>query len=443
MKNKIEMIIIIILSLLIIGGLIYEIKTTKHDNKFQINYDYKYDDQEIIEDDSNIKPNNNNNNNNNTQNNINEEEKTPVIQEQTPTIKPTPTIEITPTQKVETQTPTPTVKPTPTPTEKSTPAPTTKPTQTPTAKPTPTSTPIQTKNNLVSSNGWLKIQNKTLVNQYGNKIQLKGMSTHGIQWFGNYANKSMMQSLRDNWNSNLFRIAMYTNENGYLQNNSIKNKAYELIDAAINLDMYVIIDWHILSDGNPTDHLEESKQFFNEVSNKYKNYPNVIYEICNEPNGNISWENNIKPYAEQVINVIRKNSPNSIIIVGTGTWSQDVDKAANNPINDQNTMYALHFYSGTHTSWLRDRAQNVLNKIPIFVSEWGTSDASGNNGVYIDESQKWINFMKQNNLSWANWSLCDKQESSALLLPNAPTTYINDDYLSESGKFVKKAMLEN
>ncbi len=298
------------------------------------------------------------------------------------------------------------------------------------------------KTNLVSYNGWLNIENNTLVNENHEKIMLKGMSTHGIQWYGNLANYSMIKSLRDEWNSNLFRVAMYTEQNGYIENKELKQKLIEIVDNVIKLDMYVIIDWHILSDGDPLIHKEEAKEFFDEISNRYKDYPNVIYEICNEPNGNITWDDNIKPYAIEVIDVIRKNSKNSIIIVGTGTWSQDIDKVSNNKIDDDLVMYALHFYSGTHTEWLRERALNVLNEIPIFVSEWGVSDLSGNNGVYLDEAEKWVNFMNENNISWANWSLSNKDESSALLLPNSDITEIKDEYLSQSGHFIKKAMLE-
>lgn len=75
--------------------------------------------------------------------------------------------------------------------------------------------------------------------------------------------------------------------------------------------------------------------------------------------------------------------------------------------------------------------------LPVFVSEWGTSDASGSGGVYLDEAKTWIDFMNQNNISWANWSLCDKSESSAAIKPGADVSKgIADDDLSESGKFV-------
>ena len=168
------------------------------------------------------------------------------------------------------------------------------------------------KNNLVSYNGWLKIENNTLVNERKEKIRLKGISTHGLQWYSKYANYDMMKSLKEELGINLFRIAMYTEENGYIYNKSLKNKVEEIVENAKKLDMYVIIDWHILSDGDPLMHKEEAKEFFREMSLKYKDYPNVIYEICNEPNGNVTWENNIKPYAEEVIKEIRENSKKSI-----------------------------------------------------------------------------------------------------------------------------------
>ena len=294
------------------------------------------------------------------------------------------------------------------------------------------------KNNFVSYNGWLKIKNNTLVNEKEEKIMLKGMSSHGIQWYGDFENESMLEDLKNKWNTNLFRIAMYTEEDGYIYNKNLKDKVEEIVEITKKLDMYVIIDWHILSDGDPLKHKEEAKEFFREMSTKYKDYPNVIYEICNEPNGNVTWDNNIKPYAEEVINVIRENSKKSIIIVGTPTWSQEIDKAANNKIDDSNAMYALHFYSGTHTEWLRQRVKDCLNKIPIFVSEWGVSDASGNGGVYLDEAKKWVSFMNENNLSWANWSLSDKSESSALFKNNSSKLHLEENNLSESGKFIEE-----
>lgn len=300
----------------------------------------------------------------------------------------------------------------------------------------------QEKNNYVSYNGYLKVVGTNLKNEHDENIVLRGISSHGLQWYGDYINYDNLKELKENWGINIFRIAMYTEEGGYISNKSLKNKVIEIVNDAIKLDMYVIIDWHILSDNNPNIHLEEAKAFFKEMANLYKDVPNVIYEICNEPNGGVTWDNDIKPYAEEVIKEIRTVNDKSIIIVGTPTYSQDVDIVSQNPIDENNIMYALHFYAGTHKEDLRNKVKTALNNnLPLFVSEWGTSDASGNGGTFIDSSKEWLELLDVNNISWVVWSLCDKNESSALLKSGTNTQGIyNQEFLSESGKFIKQEL---
>lgn len=295
-------------------------------------------------------------------------------------------------------------------------------------------------------NGELKVKGTQLCNSNGEAIQLKGMSSHGLGWFGDYINKESIKYTRDEMGANVIRLAMYSDGSGsYMASpNTNKTKVYEGIDAAIELGIYVIVDWHVLSEKDPNKHKEEAKEFFKEVTSKYKDCPNIIYEICNEPNGdNVTWENNIKPYAEEVIPVIRENSKNSIVIVGTGNWCQDIVDPASDPLKFENIMYACHFYAGTHTQWLRDRIDEALESgLPIIISEWGTSAADGSGGVFPKETLNWIEFLEEKNISWLNWSLCNKNETSAALKPS--TSFDGkwtDEDLSESGKLVKESML--
>ncbi|WP_458119953.1 cellulase family glycosylhydrolase [Paenibacillus sp. Z6-24] len=292
----------------------------------------------------------------------------------------------------------------------------------------------------VQQHGQLSIKNGRLVDTKGTPVQLKGISSHGIQWFGNYVNKDTMKWLRDDWGISVFRVAMYTNEGGYISNPSVANKVKEAVAAAKDLGVYVIIDWHILSDGDPNTYKTQAKSFFNEMSAQYGNLPNVIYEIANEPNGGVTWNGQIRPYAVDVTKSIRANDPDNIIIVGTGTWSQDVQDAADNQLPDANTMYAVHFYAGTHGQFLRDRIDYALSKkAPVFVTEWGTSDASGNGGPFLSESKTWIDFLNNRGVSWVNWSLSDKSEASAALAPGASSTGgWTQANLSTSGKFVRE-----
>lgn len=295
----------------------------------------------------------------------------------------------------------------------------------------------------VDIHGQLSVKGSQLVDKDGVPIQLKGMSSHGLQWFGSYANKQSMKYLNDELGQTVFRAAMYTAEGGYLSNPSLKYKVFEIVDAAIELGIYVIVDWHILQDRNPLWNKDKAKSFFDEVSKKYKNIPNVIYEIANEPNGNdVKWWNAIKPYAQELIPVIRRNSPNAIIIVGTGSWSQEVNHAADNPIDADNIMYALHFYAGSHGQWLRDRARDAMTKgIALFVTEWGTMDSSGRGGINYFQSDLWVKFMADNKISWANWSLSNSYDSHAILKTWVkPDGNWSDSHLSNSGLLMKKYM---
>ncbi|RKP53167.1 hypothetical protein D7Z26_15685 [Cohnella endophytica] len=295
---------------------------------------------------------------------------------------------------------------------------------------------------VVPAYGQIKVVGNQLVSQAGTPIQLKGMSSHGLQYYGNYVNKNSIQWLRDDWDASLFRVAMYTAENGYISNPSLKDKVKEAVQAAIDLGIYVIIDWHILSDGDPNTYKTQAKAFFQEMATLYGSYPNVIYEICNEPNG-VSWSGQIKPYAQEIIPAIRAIDPDNIIIVGTGNWSQDVDQAADSPLSYSNVMYSVHFYAGTHGQSLRDKVTYARNKgIAIFATEWGTSSASGDGGPYPTQSTEWLNFLDSNKISWANWSLSTKAESSAALLPSAS---VNGGWtsaqLTTSGQYVRSKML--
>ena len=296
---------------------------------------------------------------------------------------------------------------------------------------------VASASNGTAQNGWLHVSGTQLVNEQGQSVVLHGMSSHGLQWYSKFTTKNAIGATAA-YGANLFRIAMYTAEGGYLKNkNSMYSKLCAAVDAAIDCNMYVIIDWHILSDKNPKSHQKAAKAFFSKVSARYADRPNVIYEICNEPNGSTTWSQ-IRSYANAVIPEIRAHSPNALVLVGTPTWSQDVDTAASNPLDFPNIMYTCHFYAGTHKASLRSKIETALSKgCAVFVSEWGTSSASGSGGVYKKESNRWISFMREHGISWANWSYCDKRESSAALKPGANAEDgLSKKELSSSGKYV-------
>lgn len=288
----------------------------------------------------------------------------------------------------------------------------------------------------VNQNGRLQVIGTQLCNADGQPVVLRGMSSHGLQWYGQFTSAQAMANTAE-YGANVFRLAMYTADGGYLSQPGLKETVKNGVNAAIQNDMYVIIDWHILSDGNPMTNLEEAKAFFKEMAQLYKDTPNVIYEICNEPN-NVSWAGEVRPYAEAVTAAIRAEDEQALILIGSPTWSQDVHLAAANPLPEHNLMYTCHFYAGTHGEWLRQRVDEALQAgLPIFFSEWGVSRADGGGGVFLDEAEKWLQFMNQRGLSWCGWSLCDKNESSAALNPGvSPNEPWTEQQLSEAGRFI-------
>ncbi len=291
--------------------------------------------------------------------------------------------------------------------------------------------------------GKLHLDGTTLTDEHGEAYQIKGVSTHGIGWFPHYFNQDTFADL-DSWGADAVRLAMYTAEGGYCEGgDDNKEKLKQLIDtgvqAATNLGMYVIIDWHVLNDHDPWTYADEAEKFFAEMSEKYKDYGNVIYEICNEPNSGPDWSS-VKSYAEKIIPVIRENAPDAIIIVGTPTWSQDIDKAAQDPITGyDNIMYALHFYADTHRDYLRDRMKAAIDAgLPVIVSEFGICDALGNGSNNYDEGNKWIEAMDDYNVSYFIWNLSNKAETSALISSGcSKLSGFEDGDLSDSGKWYK------
>lgn len=296
--------------------------------------------------------------------------------------------------------------------------------------------------------GKLHVEGTALADAQGNPVQLRGVSTHGLAWFPQYVNSDAFRTLRDDWGANCVRLAMYTAESGgYCEDGnqeSLEELVIQGVDAATEQGLYVIIDWHVLHDLTPLAHMDAAKTFFDVMSSMYAGSPNVLYEICNEPNGDTPWSD-VKRYAEEVIPIIRSNDPDAVVIVGTPEWSQRVDAAVADPLTGEvgeNVLYSLHFYAATHGQELRDRMTAALKAgLPIFISEFGTPDASGAGANDLDSADAWLDLADQWHVSYCCWSLSNKDEAASLL---APTSTATSDWsaedLSEAGTWYRNRL---
>ena len=269
--------------------------------------------------------------------------------------------------------------------------------------------------------GALHVDGLQVKDKYDQPFTLRGASTHGMHWGDGetFLNKTAFQNLRDEWGVNMVRLVSYVTQGGYTDGakDKLDKHIREGVSDLTDLGMYAIIDWHVHAE-NPNDKKSEAIQFFDTYSKMYKDQSNIIYEICNEPTGT-PW-NQIRPYAVDVVKTIRANDKDAIIVVGTNTWSQDVDEVATNggKINDRNVMYTIHFYSGSHEERLREKVRTALKAgTPVFCTEFGVCDASGNGGFDLEEADRWIDFFEENGISYCCWSLSKKNESASMLSP--------------------------
>jgi aryl-phospho-beta-D-glucosidase BglC (GH1 family) len=226
-------------------------------------------------------------------------------------------------------------------------------------------------------------------------------------------------------------------DGGYIQDSEGRMEKIDAVaQATIKHGMYFIVDWHSHhAEGNPDD----AVAFFEMVARTYGDTPNIIYEIYNEPLKAADWSTVVKPYSEKVVAAIRAIDPDNLILVGSPSWSQDVDAATADPIRDPNLAYTLHFYAGTHKQSLRDKAMTALNRgFALFVSEWGVCDSNGDGPIDRESIDEWLAFMREHKISHCAWSLGDKRETASMLEPGAPSNGgWTAEHLTDSGELVR------
>ncbi|WP_163930541.1 glycoside hydrolase family 5 protein [Paraferrimonas sp. SM1919] len=293
--------------------------------------------------------------------------------------------------------------------------------------------------------GQLSISDGKLVTADAEVVQLVGPSFFwsNTGWSGaDFYTAETVAYFSNQWKINVIRAAIgvehYGGYKALPEDNFSRLQA--VVDAAIEQGIYVIIDWH-----SHHAHLEPelAVDFFQKVARLYGDKPNVLYEIYNEPLDDASWQRDVKPYAEQVIAAIRQIDPDNIIIVGSPTWSQDVDQVAQAPITSaDNIAYSLHFYAASHGEPLRQKAKLAINAgLALFITEWGTIDASGDGEIDYDSTEQWLAFIDEHQLSHCGWSISNKLEAASFFKPEVnPQQPLDSKMLTKNGRYFKSIL---
>ncbi len=297
----------------------------------------------------------------------------------------------------------------------------------------------------VAANGQLRVCGTKLCNQNGTPIQLRGMSTHGLQWYRQCVNDASLDALANDWQADILRLSMYIQEDGYdTDPRMFTDLMHQLIDQVSARGMYVIVDWHMLDPGDPHANLAKAKTFFTEIAQRHKDKPNVLYEVANEPSG-VSWSR-IKSYHEQIVPVIRAQDPDAVVLLGTPAWSSlgvsdggNEQEVIDSPVNASNVMYTFHFYAASHDAEYRDALSRAADRIPMFVTEFGTQEYTGDGPNDFTSSQQYLDLLAEKQISWTNWNYSDDERTGAAFTegtcPNGP--YAGTSRLKEAGSWVR------
>ena len=301
----------------------------------------------------------------------------------------------------------------------------------------------------VTVNGLLHVCGVNLCNRANTPVQLHGMSSHGIQFFPNCLNPASLSALRKDWKADLVRIAMYVQEGGFETDPAgFTQRVNATVETATALGLYVIIDFHVLTPGDPNFNLARAKSFFASVAKQHAAKSNVIYEIANEPNG-VSWAA-IKRYAEQVIPVIRAVDRDSVVLVGTRGFSSlgltdgaDEREILADPVKATNIMYTFHFYAASHKADRRTVVARAAAKLPLFVSEFGTQTFTGDGANDLASATAWLDLLKKLKVSYAMWSFSDGRETNSVFKQGtcAGKNFTGTGVLTQSGQFIRQRIL--
>ncbi|WP_459801305.1 cellulase family glycosylhydrolase [Herbidospora sp. RD11066] len=300
----------------------------------------------------------------------------------------------------------------------------------------------------VAANGQLRVCGTKLCNENGKQIQLRGMSSHGIQWYNQCLNTASLDALATDWKADVLRISMYIQEGGYETNPRLyTDRVHSLIEQASARGMYAIVDWHMLTPGDPNYNLARARTFFTEITQRHNAKKNVLYEIANEPNGSgVTWSV-VRNYANQLIPTIRANDPDAPILVGTPDWSSlgvsgpgdQTDTIRANPVTGTNIMYVFHFYAASHGTIYLNALSRAADLLPMFVTEFGTQEASGDGPNNFSRSQQYIDLMAQKKISWVNWNYSDDNRTGAVFTSGTCSSgpYTGTSRLKEAGVWVR------
>ena len=281
---------------------------------------------------------------------------------------------------------------------------------------------------------------------YGTDLSSYSEHYQGTDTFKYYLNSESIKSLKS-WGVNVIRFGLEIEQ---VQNTETLQDFLDTVDLLIENDIYVLIV--LWNNESINENISIAEEYFEIIAEKYADSPNILYEIANEPDSTTEWIE-IRDYSNTIIPIIRNHSNDSIIIIPNPRWDNRPDLVNLSELCEtSNIMTSYHMYVGNGlTKENMDYLQEAINnKIPVFVTEWGTTLNTGNDGFYEDYSNAFVKIMDNLKLSWCNFHISDfnfregegrgEAEYSGIVKHSQWNNSLSDDILTASGKYIKSIL---
>ncbi|MEJ2208869.1 MAG: cellulase family glycosylhydrolase [Anaerolineae bacterium] len=180
------------------------------------------------------------------------------------------------------------------------------------------------------------------------------------------------------------------------------------------LGLYVIVDWHSIGNVETGQaplmpelysHTEEmTLDFWTQVAGYFRDAPNVLFEVFNEPQGISAgaWQ----AAASELVSTIRGQGAAQPAIVGGIDYARDLSWVLQSPLADGNVVYASHIYPAHAESLWGLYFGRVAEAQPVLITEWGFMEENPSagqpylNGTAAGYGQALMSYLDERGIGW-------------------------------------------
>lgn len=273
----------------------------------------------------------------------------------------------------------------------------------------------------------------------GKPVRLCGVNIASLEWRndGDHVEESVSRAIGD-WKANLIRLPLAQDRwFGKMTNQIDGGAAYralvdKLVDTCAAAHVYLDLDLHWSDCGkwvNQGGKLGQhnmpdlhSVDFWRDVATRYRNQPNVIFGLYNEPH-DVSFavwrsggtatdkparwnpDQTVVTYAavglQTLYDTVRAAGATNLVTIAGLDWGYDLSGVLQGyGIKGANLVYETHPYPNK-PDWDRNFG-DASWKYPVYVGEWGFGGRGTNNLNYANRLMKYV---QKHKLHWTAWDL--------------------------------------